>query len=150
RTEQYWAVMYSHLIKQQSLKNASALQTTSFTMFFGTLGIVLSAAVSSDMITELLFAPVSVHFAAIYMGIAGSVLAYLFWNVGLSKVGAANTSIFFNLVPVFTMLITACTGILPSPSQLTGALLVIVGVVLSTGGYKLIVKTSNQQNLGTQ
>ncbi|GLT16522.1 membrane protein [Vibrio zhanjiangensis] len=135
---------------QRFIKNSSALQTTSFTMFFGTLGIVLSAAVSSDMITELLFAPVSVHFAAIYMGIAGSVLAYLFWNVGLSKVGAANTSIFFNLVPVFTMLITACTGILPSPSQLTGALLVIVGVVLSTGGYKLIVKTSNQQNLGTQ
>jgi drug/metabolite transporter (DMT)-like permease len=40
-----------------------------------------------------------------FMGIFGSVLAYLWWNRGIAQIGANRTSIFFNLVPVSTMMI---------------------------------------------
>ncbi|MGF1724656.1 DMT family transporter [Photobacterium nomapromontoriensis] len=121
------------------ITHSSPLQTTSFTMLFVTIGIVLAALLTGNLVDSITSAPVSVHMASIYMGVVGSVLDYLFWNVGLKKVGPANTSIFFNLVPVFTMVITAFNGVLPNEIQIIGTVSVIVGVILSTGGYKLIL-----------
>lgn len=74
------------------------------------------------------------------MAIAGAVLAYLFWNVGIKELGAATTSVFFNLVPVFTMLLALITGLIPNVLQLVGAVLVIGGVIYTTGAYRIMIK----------
>lgn len=74
------------------------------------------------------------------MAIAGAVLAYLFWNVGIKELGAATTSVFFNLVPVFTMLLALITGLIPNVLQLVGAILVIGGVIYTTGAYRIMIK----------
>lgn len=72
--------------------------------------------------------------------IAASILAPLAWMHGISKLGAARVSLFFNLVPVFTILIAAV--VLPEPlsvSVLVGGALTILGVViaeLSQAGIK--------------
>ncbi|MGR5991012.1 EamA family transporter [Bacillus paranthracis] len=39
-----------------------------------------------------------------------SVLGYLWWNNGIAQIGAARTSLFFNLVPVVTMIISFFRG----------------------------------------
>jgi EamA-like transporter family. len=74
------------------------------------------------------------------LAIAGAVLAYLFWNVGIKELGAATTSVFFNLVPVFTMLLALITGLIPNVLQLVGAVLVIGGVIYTTGAYRIMIK----------
>lgn len=42
--------------------------------------------------------------AIIYLGLATSVIAFLLWNISISKLGAARTSLFGNLIPLFSSL----------------------------------------------
>ncbi|HEY8905468.1 MAG TPA: DMT family transporter [Rhodoferax sp.] len=63
-------------------------------------------------------------------------LAYLFWNKGISTIGPARTSVFFDLVPIFTMLIAIGLGQEVIPAQWLGALLVMTGVLFSSGALE--------------
>lgn len=120
------------------ISDSTPLQTTAFTMLFGTIGIVVFSFYQSDLIKEIEEISTYNQIILIYMGLVGSVLAYLFWNVGIKELGAANTSLFFNLVPVFTLLLAFITGTIPNLLQLAGALLVISGVIYATGSYQIL------------
>lgn len=74
-----------------------------------------------------------VHVALLYLAVFGSMVAYLFWFNGIQKVGASRAAVFFNLVPVFSMLVAILFGSLPDLWQILGTLLVISGVGISTG-----------------
>jgi drug/metabolite transporter (DMT)-like permease len=114
------------------IKHSTPLQVSSFTMLVGTIGIVLFALfypTSHQRISDISYEN---HLLLAYMGIAGSVLAYLFWNIGIRRLGAPNTSIFFNFVPIFTMLISIFQGITPNKIQFIGTILVILGVLVTT------------------
>ncbi|OCG08717.1 hypothetical protein A9G13_01260 [Gilliamella sp. wkB178] len=124
------------------ISNSTPLQTTSFTMLFGSIGILFFSIYQSNLLKEIEKISLSNHMMLIYMAIAGSVLAYLFWNVGIKELGAATTSVFFNLVPVFAMLLALITGLIPNVLQLAGAVLVIGGVIYATGAYKIMIKNS--------
>ncbi|OJX81834.1 DMT family transporter [Magnetospirillum sp. 64-120] len=63
-----------------------------------------------------------------FMAVGGSAVAYLLWNAGISRLGAARTSVFLNLVPISTMSIAALAGHPPSITQLAGAALVLAAV----------------------
>jgi drug/metabolite transporter (DMT)-like permease len=75
--------------------------------------------------------------AILFMAIFTSVLGYLWWNKAMETIGASNTSLFFNLVPVVTMVISIITGTSVSIFQIVGTFLVILGVLTSTGFLKL-------------
>lgn len=120
------------------ISDSTPLQTTAFTMLFGTIGIVVFSFYQSDLIKEIEKISIYNQIILIYMGLVGSVLAYLFWNVGIKELGAANTSLFFNFVPVFTLLLAFITGTIPNLLQLAGALLVISGVIYATGSYQIL------------
>ncbi len=66
------------------------------------------------------------------MSLGGSVLAYLFWNAGIARLGAARAALFMNLVPVSSMAIAALEGQAPSAVQLAGAGAVIGAVMLAS------------------
>ncbi|WP_099125808.1 EamA family transporter [Xenorhabdus stockiae] len=76
------------------------------------------------------------------MEIAGSVVAYLFWNMAIAIRGAGKTAIFFNFVPVFALAIQAIVGDCPSLTQLTGSALTIIGVLIGQGISKISGKNS--------
>ena len=120
------------------ISDSTPLQTTAFTMLFGTMGIVVFSFYQSDLIKEIEEISTYNQIILIYMGLVGSVLAYLFWNVGIKELGAANTSLFFNFVPVFTLLLAFIMGTIPNLLQLAGALLVISGVIYATGSYQIL------------
>ncbi|WP_294963341.1 DMT family transporter [uncultured Gilliamella sp.] len=122
------------------IANSTPLQTTSFTMLFGSIGILLFSIYQGNLLKEIENISLSNHMILIYLAIAGAVLAYLFWNVGIKELGAATTSVFFNLVPVFTMLLALITGLIPNVLQLVGAVLVIGGVIYTTGAYRIMIK----------
>ncbi|WP_413742354.1 DMT family transporter [Sodalis sp. RH15] len=68
----------------------------------------------------------------LFMSIGGSVLAYLFFNQGIDKIGATKAASFINLVPFITVLLSVF--VLKEPAGLfkwLGALIIIAGVMLS-------------------
>jgi drug/metabolite transporter (DMT)-like permease len=75
------------------------------------------------------------------MALFGTVLAYLFWNKGISTIGPARTSVFFDLVPIFTMLIAIGLGQEVIAAQWLGALLVMTGVLFSSGALETWAKS---------
>lgn len=69
----------------------------------------------------------------VYIGIFPSALALLFWYKGVAAIGPAKASIFFNLVPVFTtFLAVILLGEVFTIHQLSGGIIVLIGVYLST------------------
>lgn len=67
----------------------------------------------------------------LYIGIAASVVAFLAWNTGIGRLGAARGTIFVNLVPVFTAVIAVpVLGERLGLAQVIGGLLVLAGVTL--------------------
>lgn len=66
----------------------------------------------------------------LHISLFGSVLAYLFWIQGVKAIGAANASLYFNLVPVSAALIALAMGVQLSLIQTLGITITIVGLSL--------------------
>lgn len=69
----------------------------------------------------------------IYLGVFPSVVAILCYNYAVSRIGAAQASLFLNFLPVFTIAGSyVFLGDEVTGAQILGALVVICGVVLAT------------------
>lgn len=69
--------------------------------------------------------------ALLLMAVTGSVLAYLFWSMAITRMGAGRTALFLNLVPVFAATIATLGGSPPNPAQMGGGAVVIAAVIFS-------------------
>lgn len=132
------------VLSRRYIKNSKPLITTASTMVIGTLFLMLFAINSDTSINQLTNQAWSVYVAILFMGIFGSVLAYLFWNYGIANLGAGQTSIYFNFVPVFTVLISIGFGQHVSLLQISGGLCVILGVLISANVIRLPRKNELQ------
>jgi len=121
-----WALY--NVLTRRYMPQATPVANTSWIMAVGAT-LLLAFALGSDSHVHALDIKASLAMAVMVVG--GTVLAYLFWGIGIARLGAARTSIFLNLVPVFAMLIGTFLGILPSAAQLSGGLLVLGGVTIS-------------------
>ncbi len=115
------------------VRNATAIENTSYSMLFGTLALLPLGFIFENPLQNLAAASLNVHAAVVYLALCGSLLAYLLWFNGLEKIGSVRTAIFFNLAPVFTMLVATATGTAPNVWQLAGAAWVLLGVLLASG-----------------
>lgn len=115
------------------VKDSTPLETTTFSMLFGVIGLIVLGFIYESPMASISTASLSVHGAVFYLAVCGSLIAYLLWFKGIHAIGAARTSIFFNLAPVFTMLVSSILGVLPNVWQLLGAGGVILGVVFASG-----------------
>ncbi|OKO99723.1 DMT family transporter [Xenorhabdus eapokensis] len=115
------------------VKNATPLATTSWTMFFGAIILVFIAIFVESPVTALSSATFESHLACLYIGIGGSTVAYLFWNMGVAIRGAGKMAVFFNFVPIFALIIQIMRGNIPSLPQMIGVVITIVGVFLGQG-----------------
>lgn len=71
--------------------------------------------------------------SVIYMSLGGTVLAMLFWNIGVQAIGGTNSGIFLNFNPIFTAILAfVLLGENMGASQIAGAAIVIAGVYLFT------------------
>ena len=66
----------------------------------------------------------------VYIGVFGTVAGYLLWNNGVRHLGPAKASLFFNCVPVFSVLTSFMLGQPITRIQLVGMTIVILGLVL--------------------
>lgn len=121
-----WAAY--NVLTRRYMPQGSPLAHTSWIMAAGAL-VLLAVALFSGSHIHALGAKAGAAMA--FMVIAGTVLAYLFWGIGIAHLGAGRTSIFINLVPVFAMLTGVFIGDVPTGAQLAGGLLVLGGVIIS-------------------
>ncbi|MFZ5631661.1 MAG: DMT family transporter [Bacillota bacterium] len=71
--------------------------------------------------------------AILFLGVFASVVAYLWWNTGVQRLGAARGVNFLNLIPVFSVISSAIfLGERLHPHQAAGGALILLGVLLSS------------------
>lgn len=121
-----WA-MYI-VLTRRFMPQGSPLGHTSWIMAVGALALLAFALGSGSQIHAV---GENAMLAMAGMVVGGTVLAYLFWVMGIARLGAGRTAIFINLVPVFAMLTGIFIGKLPSGAQLAGGALVLGGVAIS-------------------
>ena len=124
-----WAV-YT-LIGRRVLGRISALATTTYAALFGTAMLAVGALVEHPW-GEIAALPPKGWAAIAYLGVLGTVVAFLWFYEGVQRIGASRTGVFINLVPVFGVTFGAL--LLGEPvlaSMVIGGLLVIVGVALT-------------------
>jgi drug/metabolite transporter (DMT)-like permease len=125
-----WAI-YS-VIPARFVRDIPTPLLTTSTILIGAVLLTSAAAVSSqDLLT--LPAP-GIVLSVLCISLLGTVMAYLWWNRGLQRIGASRVAIFINAVPVFTALIGVALGQPMSVVQVVGAVLVIAGVLISSRG----------------
>lgn len=126
-----WAL--NTVISRRFVLGATPLETTTFSMLFGTIGLIIFGSLFEKPLSAIAAAPVGVHGAILYLAVGGSMIAYLLWFNGIQRIGSARTAIFFNLAPVFTMAVSTVLGVPPNRWQIIGAITVIIGVVFASG-----------------
>ncbi|MFP7487598.1 EamA family transporter [Priestia filamentosa] len=124
------------VLGRKYLKGSSSMETTTYTMVTGSLCLIILTAFSPNA-QPLSHVTVSAWGAILFMALFTSVLGYLWWNKGMATIGASNTSLFFNLVPVVTMILSILTGAPVSLPQVIGTCLVILGVLTASGFLRL-------------
>ncbi|MFP3846178.1 DMT family transporter [Priestia filamentosa] len=124
------------VLGRKYLKGSSSMETTTYTMITGSLCLIVLAAFLPNP-QPLSHVTVSAWGAILFMALFTSVLGYLWWNKGMATIGASNTSLFFNLVPVVTMILSILIGAPVSLPQVIGTCLVILGVLTASGFLRL-------------
>lgn len=116
---------------RRPIQRYGALRTTTWTLWVGTPVLMLiggPAIARSDLGAVPLWAWAGV----VYAGLLSIGLAYVLWYRGVRRIGNNRTAVYSNLVPV-AALITAWLwlGEVPSPAQLLGAGVILVGLTLA-------------------
>ncbi|MFJ7183655.1 DMT family transporter [Lysinibacillus xylanilyticus] len=124
------------VLGRKYLNGSSSMETTTYTMIIGSLCLmILTVFLPSPQ--PLSYVTLSAWGAILFMALFTSVLGYLWWNKSMATIGASNTSVFFNLVPVVTMILSIITGSIISLPQIVGTFLVILGVLTASGFMRL-------------
>nr|WP_275901028.1 EamA family transporter [Paenibacillus periandrae] len=117
------------VLGRKYLKDSTPQKTTALTMFFGAICFIpfMNFPIEPDHLVNLADVWMIIGFIALF----GSVLAYLWWNKGISQLGVTRTGLFFNFVPITSMIMSVLMGEDVLISQIAGAFLVITGVIIS-------------------
>lgn len=114
----------------------------------------ITATASSALLATLILTPFALYQGISFHNISGlalvgvvyivlfpSVASFIFWNLGVREIGAGKAGIFLNLIPVFTALISLALGEAVTLVQLTGGVLVFLGVYATTGMLEKRLRT---------
>ncbi len=113
--------------------NIPSLQFARWTVSVGSIALIIAALTIEQPLSTITHLSVTTHVILMYMGICGSVLAYIYWLKGVYFLGPEKSAIAFNLVPVFTLLVSLAFGSIPNTAQIMGLVLVLGGVLISSG-----------------
>ena len=89
--------MFSECAITPLCKNATPLETTTFSMMFGALTLIILSIIFEHPSQAIAIAPITAHLAMGYVIICSTMIAYLFWFNGIQKLGAGRASIFLTL-----------------------------------------------------
>lgn len=119
------------VLNRRFIRGSTSLATTAYTMTIGAVGLIGMAPGTPSPIS-MNHVPAAVWGALLFMALFTSVLGYLWWNYGIAEIGVSKTSIFFNLVPLVTMILSLASGTGVTIVQLLGTVLVLSGVIIAS------------------
>ncbi|HQL37501.1 MAG TPA: DMT family transporter [Bacillota bacterium] len=139
------ALSLYNLLQRKLTKTYSALQTTTFGIFFGTILLAVFIQVS---VGEAINAPAIQWFYLAILGIFSSAIAYVAWSRAFAK--ADQTSQVSNYMFI-TPFLTSVLGFIiadevPEPSTIVGGGIILSGVFLFNFGGKLYGALCNKKN----
>ncbi len=121
-----WAI-YT-VLGRPLVQRYGALPVTTWTVGVGMIGIVALGVGSLDFDT-LRGLPLKAWLAVAYAGAFGIGVAYLIWYAGVKVLGSTRTALYSNVIPVVALAVAwIWLSETPTPSQLSGAGLVLFGV----------------------
>jgi drug/metabolite transporter (DMT)-like permease len=124
-----WAV-FTVLLKPYTHR-VDGVQLSAVTMVGGSIALLIAASPSIAAADWRSVGPPAWG-AIVYSGIAGLVIAYLFWYRGVRVLGPTRTAMYVNLQPVFALFIAwVALGEQPGLPQLLGAAGVMAGLLLA-------------------
>ena len=113
---------------QDLTREYGALAVTSWTLWVGTIGLVVLGA-TSLWSTEWGLISQTGWLGVAYSGVLAIAVAYLIWNHGLEHIGGPRTAAFANLVPVVALVAAVLwLGEDLRSTQIVGAIIIIGGV----------------------
>jgi len=119
--------LYS-VIARKAMEFVSAFKATLWSGIFGS--IMIFPFINSFTVKEPNFIFWS---ALIYTSIGATVLAMIFWNIAIQKIGSTKAGMFLNFNPIFTAVLAySLLGEKVYPSQFIGSMIVICGLFLFT------------------
>lgn len=126
-------VVYT-LVGRVMMRRPGALSPLATTTYASLAGLAMLAAVAAFELPRVQWSAVgAAELAAIgYLGIVGTAVAFVWYYEGVKALGAARTTVFTNLVPVFG--VAFATLLLGEPllvSMVLGGLVTIAGVTLT-------------------
>jgi len=131
--------VYTLLVRKKP-KGFSAVSYLFIIFFLGTL--FLLPAFLFDSRHGITFVPTAKLAAVfLYLGVGASVGAFLAWNIAIQKIGAARTSLFSILIPVFSAIeAVVFLGEESSAVLVTSLAIIVSGLVIAT-----VKKASNKK-----
>jgi drug/metabolite transporter (DMT)-like permease len=121
-----WAV-YT-LVGKDVLRRTTPIEATAWASMTGCVMLLLFAATEPYPAVV----PGKVWIALSYLGVIGTVLAFVWYYEGVVKIGVTRTAVFNNLVPVFALMLSVVLLKEDVPVYTyTGAAMVVGGVVLT-------------------
>ncbi len=121
-----WAAY--NVLARKLMPPGPQLANTTVMMAAGALVLAVAAAASGSAFSV---PGPKAGAALLLMAVTGSVLAYLFWSMAITRMGAGRTALFLNLVPVFAATIATLGGSPPNSAQMAGGAVVIAAVIFS-------------------
>lgn len=94
------------------------------------IGLMCLASPEVKPFTELFHSSAFGISEIVYIGVFGTVAGYLLWLNGVRQLGPVNASLFFNFVPIFSVLTSFLLGQTVTGQQLLGIMVVITGLLL--------------------
>ncbi|MBA4698720.1 MAG: DMT family transporter [Ruminococcus sp.] len=138
------ALSIYNLIQRRLTKTYTAIQTSAFSIFFGT---ILLAVFLPSSVKEVSNAPAIQWFYLAILGVFSSAVAYVAWSKALAK--AKQTSEVSNYMFI-TPFLTSVLGFViadevPEPSTLIGGGIILLGVFIFNFGEKLYGALHNKE-----
>ncbi|MGB7480375.1 MAG: DMT family transporter, partial [Burkholderiaceae bacterium] len=119
------------ILGRHALKGLSPVAATTYASLWGLLLLAVGAAFELPQLDVGRF-DWQVLVSLLYLGVFGTVVAFIWYSEGIKAIGPARTSVFTNLVPVFGIALGALmlheTILI---SMIVGGVLVIAGVSLT-------------------
>lgn len=124
------------LISRKVTESMSPIAVTTYATLWG-LSFLSAGAMSELSLVRLSSLGWQAWSSVLYLGVIGTVVAFIWYNQGVRAVGPSRTAIFTNLVPAFGILLSA--GLLGETvlvSMVIGGIVSVAGVSLTNRKYQ--------------
>lgn len=119
----------NYLIVKYALTYFSPLVITAGSLLCGSF-LMLPFALRELALGQSLRLPLKAWLLILYMALVTTSLGFYFWNVGIERLGPARAAAFFNLIPIFTVMLSSLfLQEEVSVKQIAGLVLIIGGIV---------------------